>query len=171
MHSFMWPEAPVRIHSWSVTRLSGNERNLDLAQDIRRAGWDVLYFDYRGSWGSPEPSRLPCHRRYRGSYHSHAGPGDDMAVPLDPSRIVLIGHSMELHGCTRCGGRPCHPGSSPNLRSRSRRRIPQPLPREREPAAIQRLSVAYVQEGCTLAGCTPEGSLATHSTMQRSGAS
>ena len=31
----------------------GNERNLDLAQDIRRAGWDVLYFDYRGSWGSP----------------------------------------------------------------------------------------------------------------------
>src|SRR5271170_4778687 len=30
----------------------GNERNLDLAQDIRRAGWDVLYFNYRGSWGS-----------------------------------------------------------------------------------------------------------------------
>src|ERR1700689_2313893 len=30
----------------------GNERNLDLAQDIRRAGWDVLYFDYRGSGGS-----------------------------------------------------------------------------------------------------------------------
>ena len=29
----------------------GNERNLDLAQDMRRAGWDVLYFDYRGSWG------------------------------------------------------------------------------------------------------------------------
>ena len=31
----------------------GNERNLDLAQDIRRAGWDVLYFNYRGSWGTP----------------------------------------------------------------------------------------------------------------------
>src|SRR4051812_26200803 len=31
----------------------GNERNLDLAQDIRRAGWDVLYFNYRGAWGSP----------------------------------------------------------------------------------------------------------------------
>ena len=30
----------------------GNERNLDLAQDMRRAGWDVLSFDYRGSWGS-----------------------------------------------------------------------------------------------------------------------
>src|SRR4051812_45063848 len=31
----------------------GNERNLDLAQDMRRAGWDVLFFNYRGSWGTP----------------------------------------------------------------------------------------------------------------------
>ncbi len=30
----------------------GNEKNLDLAQAIRREGWDVLYFDYRGSWGT-----------------------------------------------------------------------------------------------------------------------
>jgi dipeptidyl aminopeptidase/acylaminoacyl peptidase len=30
----------------------GNEKNLDLAQAMRRAGWDVLYFDYRGSWGN-----------------------------------------------------------------------------------------------------------------------
>ena len=43
----------------------GNERNLDLAQTIRRAGWDVLFFDYRGSWGTPgdfsftTPSRTP----------------------------------------------------------------------------------------------------------------
>ena len=31
----------------------GNEKNLDMAQAIRRDGWDVVYFDYRGSWGSP----------------------------------------------------------------------------------------------------------------------
>lgn len=31
----------------------GYERNLDIAQDIRRNGSAVLYFDYRGSWGSP----------------------------------------------------------------------------------------------------------------------
>jgi predicted alpha/beta-fold hydrolase len=30
---------------------TGNEPNLDLAQSIRRAGWNVIYFDYRGSWG------------------------------------------------------------------------------------------------------------------------
>ena len=33
--------------------LPGNEQNLDLAQAIRRAGWNVLTMHYRGSWGSP----------------------------------------------------------------------------------------------------------------------
>ena len=43
----------------------GNERNLDLAQSIRRAGWNVLYFDYRGSWDlrerSPSRAALKTH--------------------------------------------------------------------------------------------------------------
>jgi pimeloyl-ACP methyl ester carboxylesterase len=30
----------------------GNERNLDLAQAVRRAGYNALYIDYRGNWGS-----------------------------------------------------------------------------------------------------------------------
>jgi len=30
----------------------GNERNLDLAQSLRRAGFHVLFFNYRGSWAS-----------------------------------------------------------------------------------------------------------------------
>src|SRR4029079_9340050 len=30
----------------------GNERNLDLAQAVRRAGYHALYLDYRGAWGS-----------------------------------------------------------------------------------------------------------------------
>jgi len=33
--------------------LPGNEQNLDLAQALRRAGYNVLTFHYRGSWGSP----------------------------------------------------------------------------------------------------------------------
>jgi len=32
--------------------LPGNEKNLDLAQDLRRDGKNVIYFNYRGSWGS-----------------------------------------------------------------------------------------------------------------------
>lgn len=30
----------------------GNEKNLDLAQSLRREGWNVLFFHYRGAWGS-----------------------------------------------------------------------------------------------------------------------
>ncbi len=30
----------------------GNEKNLDLAQSLRRAGYNVLFFHYRGAWGS-----------------------------------------------------------------------------------------------------------------------
>lgn len=30
----------------------GHERNFDLAQILRRAGWHVVVFHYRGSWGS-----------------------------------------------------------------------------------------------------------------------
>ncbi len=33
--------------------LPGNEKNLDLAQALRRAGWNAVTFNYRGSWGSP----------------------------------------------------------------------------------------------------------------------
>lgn len=32
--------------------LPGNERNLDLAETIRQNGKNVIYFNYRGSWGS-----------------------------------------------------------------------------------------------------------------------
>ena len=37
----------------------GNEKNLDLAQTLRRAGYDVLFFNYRGSWGAPAASPSP----------------------------------------------------------------------------------------------------------------
>jgi pimeloyl-ACP methyl ester carboxylesterase len=30
----------------------GNERNLDVAQAVRRAGFNALFFNYRGSWGT-----------------------------------------------------------------------------------------------------------------------
>src|ERR1700761_9426143 len=39
--------------------LPGNEKNLDLAQAIRRAGWNVVTFNYRGSWGSPGTFSFP----------------------------------------------------------------------------------------------------------------
>jgi pimeloyl-ACP methyl ester carboxylesterase len=75
--------------------LPGNEKNLDLAQAVRRAGWNVVAFNYRGSWGSP------------GSFRFTQTPEDAEAVlqylrktataaklGIDVNRMVLAGHSM-----------------------------------------------------------------------------
>lgn len=73
----------------------GNERNLDLAQAIRRAGMHVLFFHYRGAWGS-------------GGDFSFENAQGDVAAALaflrdsataaryrvDPRRVALVGHSM-----------------------------------------------------------------------------
>ncbi|MEI6486339.1 MAG: alpha/beta hydrolase [Sphingomonadales bacterium] len=80
----------VICHGWP-----GNEKNLDLAQALRRAGWNAISFNYRGSWGSP------------GNFRFAQNPEDARAVlamirkpdvaaklGIDTSRIVLAGHSM-----------------------------------------------------------------------------
>src|SRR6476661_8047075 len=73
----------------------GNERNLDLAQALRRSGMNVLYFSYRGAWGS-------------GGVFSFAHTLEDVASAIrylrsdssvrafrvDPKRVMLVGHSM-----------------------------------------------------------------------------
>ena len=73
----------------------GNEKNLDVAQAVRRAGYDVLYVDYRGNFGS-------------GGTFSFAHALEDTATVLawvrrpenaakyhyDPRRIALVGHSF-----------------------------------------------------------------------------
>ena len=73
----------------------GNEKNLDLAQTIRRAGWTVVYFDYRGSWGTPGSFT------FGGSLEDTAdaiaylrSPANAARLRIDPKRIVLLGHSM-----------------------------------------------------------------------------
>ena len=80
----------VLCHGWP-----GNEKNLDLAQAVRRAGWNVVTFNYRGSWGSP------------GNFHFAQNPQDATAVltylrvpanaaklGVDPAKLAIMGHSM-----------------------------------------------------------------------------
>jgi uncharacterized protein len=77
-------------HGWP-----GNEKNLDLAQAVRRAGWNAVTFNYRGSWGSP------------GEFHFSQVLQDTAAVlawlrrpevaaklGVDTRRIAIAGHSM-----------------------------------------------------------------------------
>ncbi|RDI99025.1 alpha/beta fold hydrolase [Dyella solisilvae] len=138
----------------------GNERNLDLAQDMRRAGWDVLYFNYRGSWGSP------------GSFSFSHGIDDVAAaiaylrkpenakrLRLDPSRIVLVGHSM--------GGFMAVQGASADPAIRgvamiSGADLAGMLEQMQSPGskagAVKRMSASLAEEGMApLSGCTPDG--------------
>ena len=71
----------------------GNERNLDLAQAVRVHGWNVIYFNYRGSWGSQgEFSFDHCVEDVLSVYAFCAE--NNVRLKIDTSRIVLFGHSM-----------------------------------------------------------------------------
>ena len=71
----------------------GNERNLDLAQAVRAHGWNVIYFNYRGSWGSQGEFSF---RRCVEDVRNIIGWCKQNAVKLeiDMKNIVLFGHSM-----------------------------------------------------------------------------
>ena len=75
--------------------LPGNEKNLDLAQAIRRAGWTVITFNYRGSWGSPGPYSFANDLADVDAVLAYArDPTHSQTLGLDPGRIVLGGHSL-----------------------------------------------------------------------------
>lgn len=87
----------------------GYEQNLDIAQTLRRAGYNVLAVHYRGSWG------------ISGTFsYQHAIEDADAQVEWitsqevaakyhgDPKRIVLIGHS--LGGYMAISATAHHPG-------------------------------------------------------------
>lgn len=138
----------------------GNERNLDLAQDIRRAGWDVLYFNYRGAWGTP------------GNFSFSHGIEDTAAavaylrrpdvakkLRLDPTRIVLIGHSMG--GFMTVQGTAADPAikafaiiSGADMSGT----MQQMVASDKKPDALHKMSAGLANEGMApLSGCTPDG--------------
>ena len=75
--------------------LPGNEKNLDLAQAMRRAGWTVVTFNYRGSWGSPGVYSFKGNLQDAASVLAYVRTPEVAAkLQIDPSHIVLMGHSM-----------------------------------------------------------------------------
>ena len=84
----------------------GNEQNLDLAQAMRRAGWAVVTFHYRGTWGS------------EGAFSFDGAVEDGAAVlawvrdparakQLHAKRIAVVGHSMGGYvGAEVCAAQP-----------------------------------------------------------------
>jgi uncharacterized protein len=75
--------------------LPGNEKNLDLAQAARRAGWNAVTFNYRGSWGSPGSFRFANtleDARAVLAYLRSAAVAKKLGIAAQ--RIVIGGHSM-----------------------------------------------------------------------------
>jgi pimeloyl-ACP methyl ester carboxylesterase len=75
--------------------LPGNEKNLDLAQALRRAGWNAVTFNYRGSWGSPGSFRFA--QTFEDMDALLAFLRDTANVRklgIDTTRLVIAGHSM-----------------------------------------------------------------------------
>ena len=71
----------------------GNERNLDLAQSLRADGFNVLFFHYRGAWGSEGAYSLTNIIEDVASAKTMLlTRAEDYRVA--PSKISLIGHSM-----------------------------------------------------------------------------
>ncbi|MGI8931280.1 MAG: alpha/beta hydrolase family protein [Sphingomicrobium sp.] len=75
--------------------LPGNEKNLDLAQAVRRAGWNAVTFNYRGSWGSPGSFRFANNLEDARAVLAYLR-SDAVAAGLgiDTKKIVIGGHSM-----------------------------------------------------------------------------
>jgi len=75
--------------------LPGNEKNLDLAQAMRRAGWTVITFNYRGSWGSPGSYRFANDLADADAVLAWIRtPANAVALGLDTKRMVMMGHSL-----------------------------------------------------------------------------
>ncbi len=73
----------------------GYEQNLDLAQAIRRAGWNVFTFHYRGAWGSH--GDFSFQHAIEDTANMIAWlrqPANAKRLSVDPAHIVVIGHSM-----------------------------------------------------------------------------
>jgi pimeloyl-ACP methyl ester carboxylesterase len=73
----------------------GNEQNLDLAYMLQRAGWNVLLIHYRGSWGSSGNFTFAnALEDTQAALEFLRDPKNVAKYRVNPSRIVLIGHSM-----------------------------------------------------------------------------
>jgi pimeloyl-ACP methyl ester carboxylesterase len=137
----------------------GNEKNLDLAQAIRRDGWNVVYFDYRGSWGSPGDFSFTHSIEDTQSAIAYLrDPANAKKLRSDPAYIVLIGHSMGGFMARYVGAQ------DPSIKAvglisaadMGVDRVQSIKPAQQD-AAVKGLATHLAAEGMApLAGCTPE---------------
>jgi pimeloyl-ACP methyl ester carboxylesterase len=102
MQGFMYKASGSKPHPTLLLLhgFPGNERNLDLAQAVRSHGWNVIYFNYRGSWGSQgEFSFRNCVEDVKSVVDWCRQNAAKMEI--DPKQIALFGHSMGGFVCLK----------------------------------------------------------------------
>jgi uncharacterized protein len=136
----------------------GNEKNLDLAQAIRRAGWNVLYFDYRGSWGSPgDFSFTHCIEDTQAAIAYMRDPINAKKLRADSTRIVLIGHSMGGFMANFAGAQDAKVAAVGMISAANLGGMETWASNSGHDATVEYIAASLKAEGMApLAGCTPE---------------
>lgn len=73
----------------------GNEKNLDIAQSLRRAGYNVVFFHYRGAWGSEgNYSVLQVADDALTVLNFLRQPENAQRYRVDTDKLTVLGHSL-----------------------------------------------------------------------------
>lgn len=73
----------------------GYEQNMDIAQDLRAHGWNVLAMHYRGSWGVKGNFSFEHSAEDADVQVSYVlDPENARRYAIDTKRVIVIGHSM-----------------------------------------------------------------------------
>jgi pimeloyl-ACP methyl ester carboxylesterase len=84
----------------------GNERNLDIAQKLRRSGFNVLYFQYRGAWGAEGDYRVTQLADDALAVLDYLRePLNAAALRVDTEALTLLGHSLGGYTALAAGAR------------------------------------------------------------------
>lgn len=106
MNGVIWQPSGPGPHPVAIIYhgFPGNEQNLDLAYALRRAGWSVLTFHYRGSWGSEGVFSFGhVFEDAQAALDFMRDPIRGHELDLDPGQTILIGHSMGGAAAARIG--------------------------------------------------------------------
>lgn len=78
----------------------GNQKDIDIAQVVRAHGWNVIYFNYRGSWGSEGKFSFENCVEDAKNVIDFCNKNQD-SLKIDTTKIALFGHSMGAFVCLK----------------------------------------------------------------------
>ncbi|QFU76338.1 alpha/beta fold hydrolase [Halioglobus maricola] len=86
--------------------IPGNEKNLDIAQELRRQGFNTVFFHYRGAWGAEgDYSVLTLTDDAAAVVDYLRAPANAGRLRIDTHKISLLGHSLGGYTALAAGNR------------------------------------------------------------------